>query len=84
MSTPACADLQPGLYRLRLWTPTRDLKLNAEVRSAGPLRFRKPNNRANPSIAGVARPDPLNRATKRNAKPGHEEPASGTNVCLDG
>jgi hypothetical protein len=28
------ADLQPGLYRLRLWTactPTRDLKLNAEV-----------------------------------------------------
>ncbi len=27
-------DLQPGLYRLRLWTactPTRDLKLNAEV-----------------------------------------------------
>ncbi len=28
------ADLQPGLYRLKLWTactPTRDLKLNAEV-----------------------------------------------------
>jgi hypothetical protein len=28
------ADLQPGLYRLKLWTactPTRDLRLNAEV-----------------------------------------------------
>jgi hypothetical protein len=28
------ADLQPGLYRLRLWaacTPARDLRLNAEL-----------------------------------------------------
>ena len=33
------ADLQPGLYRLRLWavcTPIRDLKLNAEVLIKGP------------------------------------------------
>ena len=33
------ADLQPGLYRLRLWavcTPVRDLKLNAEILIKGP------------------------------------------------
>ena len=33
------ADLQPGLYRLRLWavcTPVRDLKLNAELLIKGP------------------------------------------------
>ena len=33
------ADLQPGLYRMRLWavcTPVRDLKLNAEILIKGP------------------------------------------------
>jgi hypothetical protein len=40
------ADLQPGLYRLKLWTactPTRDLRLNAEVliKSSADMNLRR-------------------------------------------